>query len=241
MRTCATAILGMSALLASGLAMSGTEYQFRHSIVGLVATPQDQASCQSILDTGASQADGIHTINPAGSNPFEVYCDMTTDGGGWTLVVAQFESDPVTNWNKGVPADYDPSLVSSKSFALSMSEIPDHAETAFGKALNPTYVGYSTFTYSTGNISTTAVVNSKSGIIHHIHRNANHYFPRHNPEASAENGSTWNNTLTYDETGGVKLSWAFSPQEPEGRNGYSIDGSALINSLESFPWTVWVR
>ncbi|XP_067028471.1 ficolin-2-like isoform X1 [Acropora muricata] len=52
--------------------------------LGYTGNPCKPQSCLQVLQSG-NNSTGVHRINPDGNKPITVSCDMTTDGGGWTV------------------------------------------------------------------------------------------------------------------------------------------------------------
>jgi len=206
------------------------------------ATTKGYLSCLVLRDTGET-ADGEYYINPDNNlttDDIPVYCNMSIAGGGWTMVVAQFEGDPVKNWNEGIQADYDTSLAYQTSFALKTAELPsDRTQVAFGANLNPTYIDYGNFVYTTGTIAKTTVVGQSGS--YHIHRISTGYYPKNDPENTLTAATAGNNALTFDKIGGSFYSWSFSPNQTLAARGYGLLGDWSTYDDGATAWTVWVR
>ena len=81
------------------------------------STCAPQASCAAILRVFPGLASGAYTIDPDGTGagaPFRVYCDMTTDGGGWTMVYklsGGIDGEPAALWLGGAVNDTSDALL----------------------------------------------------------------------------------------------------------------------------------
>lgn len=77
--------------------LSGTVDRSRPAAPPRPSPTAPLAHCQAIVDVNAARGSGVYLIDPdgaGGSEPFDAYCEMDEDGGGWTLFAQMV---PVSN------------------------------------------------------------------------------------------------------------------------------------------------
>jgi hypothetical protein len=167
-----------------------------------------QPSCKDVKMTIPASQDGLYTIDPDGNGPdqpFQVYCDMTHDGGGWTqcLSVLNTNAEDLHCTND---VDYFDNCVDFTMASWSGSEVmvklmqgTSTQYAAHGTRPNP-------WTYEL--LTSTSVPNCPSGTNAQYNRSNQH-----------------TNTITLDNTQFLTISGKGSGQQGWGGswgNGYQI-------------------
>ncbi|XP_019857924.1 PREDICTED: microfibril-associated glycoprotein 4-like [Amphimedon queenslandica] len=194
----------------------------------------DNRDCNSLFEDGISTS-GVYTVNPDGGTPFKVYCDMETDGGGWTVFQRRQDGsvDFYRNWT-----DYENGFGDlTGEFWLGLSKV--HRLTKEGSNTlrvdlgdfegNTSYANYSTFNVSDGSTEYILTVGGYSGTAGDslTYHNGSRFSTRDN------DNDVWYSNCAQKYTG----AWWYNSCHYSNLNGHYFNTS-IINA-KGIAWRHW--
>lgn len=96
------------------------------------------SNCKRIKESGGNKWDGIYTINPNGTTSYNAYCNMTYDGGGWTLAGRSVANQTVTPF--GYSSNYGSLTDDTKPYSLAVSSLSTWSGIVFNDVMIGNYV-----------------------------------------------------------------------------------------------------